>query len=89
MTKIETEIINSDETVKKFIIKELKKILAGRDEYKEALYGFLGYDDADMRGARLDRIFDIIDRKCKWSHTFWKKGFIPSLWSDLKKKNPE
>ena len=65
VTKIETEIMNSVETVKKFIIQELKKILDSKDEYKEAMYGFLGYDDADTREARIDRIFDIIQRICK------------------------
>ena len=64
-TNFEAEIMVSDETVKNFIITELEKFLLSGDSYKEAMYGFLGYDDQKTRETRVERIFDIIQRICK------------------------
>lgn len=61
-TKFEQEIGKSDKTAKQFILDEFKKILASRDEYREAMYGFLAYDDSSTRENRLNRIFDILER---------------------------
>lgn len=64
-TNFESEIANSDETPKRFILDEFKKILANRDAYREAMYGFLAYDDSSTKENRLNRIFDILERSVK------------------------
>lgn len=61
-TKFEQEISHSDEVAKIFILDEFKKVLANSDDYREAMYGFLAYDDSSTRGSRLDRIFGILER---------------------------
>lgn len=63
-TKFEIEILASEEKVKDFIIGELKKFLVNKDTYKEAMFGFLGYDDPATREARVERVFNIIQRIC-------------------------
>ncbi len=64
VTGFELEISRSDKIVKNFISDELKKILANKEVYKEAMYGFLSYDDPNTRRSRLNRIFDIIEKIC-------------------------
>ena len=63
--KFEDEISNSKIQVKTFITTEFAKFLSNKDVYKEAMYGFLGYDDSKTRLDRLDRIFEIIQRLCR------------------------
>jgi hypothetical protein len=67
-TKFEIEVINSEENVNKFIVQELNKILVNKDNFMEAMYGFLGYDDRKTREARVDRIFSIINKICQHPH---------------------
>jgi hypothetical protein len=67
-TKFEIEILKSEESVKQFIVEELSKILVNKDNYMEAMYGFLGYDDHKTREARVDRIFSIINKICQHPH---------------------
>ena len=59
-TKFESEILTADAEVKKFIIIEFEKFLAGRDEYQEAMYGYLNYDDAATleRESAIARIWE-------------------------------
>lgn len=64
-TKFEQEIQGADASAKKFIVEEFEKILKKKDDYREAMYGFLGYDDATTKEARVDRIFEILSRVCK------------------------
>jgi hypothetical protein len=64
-TRFEIEVLGSDEIVRDFIIGEFKKVLANKDLYKEAMYGFLGYDDSGTREARVERIFNIVERICR------------------------
>ena len=64
-TNFEKEILNSKIEVKNFIITEFAKFKTNKDIYKEAMYGFLGYDDSKTREDRLNRIFEIILRVCR------------------------
>jgi hypothetical protein len=63
-TNFEQEIMSGGQETKKFIVAEFKKILKNQDEYREAMYGFLGYDDTQTRQNRLDRIFEILKSIC-------------------------
>lgn len=64
-TNLEKMITNSEQNTKSFKVKEFKEMIAHRNEYREAMYGFLGYDDAATREKRLDRIFEILEKICK------------------------
>ncbi|MBA2405089.1 MAG: hypothetical protein H0V66_09995, partial [Bdellovibrionales bacterium] len=65
-TVFEQTVLNSEENVKAFIVAELSKFLSA-SEYREAMYGFVGYDDPKTKEARLDRIFAILNRICTLS----------------------
>ncbi|MFP5458219.1 MAG: hypothetical protein ACLGG7_05750 [Bacteriovoracia bacterium] len=62
-SSVETEILSTETDVKVFILQELREWLLGND-FREAIYGYLGYDDSRIREARLDRIFLILRRVC-------------------------
>lgn len=47
-TVFEDVISNSDKEVKNFILTELSKFLVG-NEYREAIYGFIGYEDSQIK----------------------------------------
>jgi hypothetical protein len=61
----EKKISDADIEIKKYIIMEFKKMLTRKDDYQEAMYGFLGYDDNETREFRLKRIFEILNRLCR------------------------
>ena len=57
----EEKIKNANTETKSFIKSEFQKFL-DKDEYKEAMSGFLVYDDKETKEKRLNRIFDIMKR---------------------------
>lgn len=61
--EFEQTILKSEDQVRDFIITEFSKFFKG-SEYREAMYGFLGYDNPETKEARLDRIFRILKRIC-------------------------
>lgn len=60
----ENKIFEADSEIKNYIILEFKKMLTQKDDYQEAMSGFLGYDDSETRSFRLKRIFEILNRIC-------------------------
>lgn len=62
--EFETIIKKSKKVVRLFIIDEFKKLLLSRDNFGEAMYGFLSYDDARTKEDRLERIWGIMERIC-------------------------
>ena len=60
----EEKINNADQDTKSFIKIEFQKFL-NNEQYKEAMYGFLGYDDKETKEKRLNRVFDIMNRICQ------------------------
>ena len=60
----EDKINNADKDTKLFIKSEFQKFI-NNEQYKEAMYGFLGYDDKETKEKRLNRVFDIMKRICQ------------------------
>lgn len=56
---IEKYILNSNKEVRDFINANIKKLLKREDSVREAMFGFLGYDDIEVKQRRVDRIFDL------------------------------
>lgn len=60
-TKFEDAVTGAEDEVKTFIVDELKKFTVEAD-FREAMYGFMAYDDHPTREARLIRAYSIIER---------------------------
>jgi hypothetical protein len=60
----EESITKADKETRLFIKGEFQKFI-DNEEYKEAMMGFLGYDDKETKEKRLNRIFEIMQRICQ------------------------
>lgn len=60
----EEKIKNANIETRSFLKSEFQKFL-DKEEYREAMSGFLGYDDRETKEKRLNRIFDIMKRICR------------------------
>lgn len=63
-THFEESITKADKETRLFIKSELQNFI-DHEEYREAMLGFLGYDDRETREKRLSRIFEIVNRICQ------------------------
>lgn len=59
---IESCILNTETILKEDIVDKLKILVMRKDEFEEAMMGFLGYDNSTVKVKRVERIFEILLR---------------------------
>jgi len=61
-TTIEQKVLGSSVDVKAFLQSSIKEFIENKELIEEAMFGFLDYDDINIKQKRVERIFELFSR---------------------------